>query len=124
MTSSTLRSSRFSMTVATGRRVPLNTQAPPTLPGTLSTAGHRDQSSAAMNRPPARLQLTGCRPGRHARSCSASETVQSPQPVRDLVPTGERLAHDSPLEGVIAHFDKIEGSVTSEVQERSGLSRL
>lgn len=37
ITSSTLRSSRFSMTVATGRRVPRNTQAPPTLSGTLST---------------------------------------------------------------------------------------
>ena len=37
------------MTVATGRRVPLNTQAPLTLPGMLSTAGHWDQSSAAMD---------------------------------------------------------------------------
>jgi hypothetical protein len=35
--------------VATGRRVPLNTQAPLTLPGMLSTAGHWDQSSAAMD---------------------------------------------------------------------------
>jgi hypothetical protein len=40
------------MTVATGMRVPLNTQAPPTLSGTLSTARHFDQSSAAMHRPP------------------------------------------------------------------------
>jgi hypothetical protein len=38
-------SSRFSKTTATGVRVPLNTQAPLTLPGTLSTAGHSDQSS-------------------------------------------------------------------------------
>lgn len=36
------------MTVATGRRVPLNTQAPLTLPGMLSTAGHWDQSSNAI----------------------------------------------------------------------------
>jgi hypothetical protein len=48
MTSSMLRSSRFSMTVATGKRVPLNTHAPLTLSGTLSTAGHWDQSGAAM----------------------------------------------------------------------------
>jgi hypothetical protein len=32
----------------TGSRVPLNTQAPLTLPGMLSTTGHWDQSSAAM----------------------------------------------------------------------------
>src|SRR5713226_5294123 len=38
--------SRFSKTVATGMRVPRKTQAPLTLPGTLSTAGHCDQSSA------------------------------------------------------------------------------
>jgi hypothetical protein len=39
-------------TTATGVRVPLNTQAPLTFPGTLSTAAHSDQSSAAMDRPP------------------------------------------------------------------------
>src|SRR5436305_12876840 len=39
-------SSRFSKTVATGRRVPRKTHAPLTFPGTLSTAGHCDQSSA------------------------------------------------------------------------------
>src|SRR5207237_762080 len=44
ITSSTLKSSRFSMTVATGNRVSRNTHAPPTLPGMLSTAGHCDQS--------------------------------------------------------------------------------
>src|SRR5579862_2297289 len=41
-------SSRFSNTTAAGVRVPLNTHAPLTLPGTLSTAGHWDQSSAAI----------------------------------------------------------------------------
>src|SRR5690348_604605 len=40
--------SRFSKTVATGMRVPRNTHAPLTLPGTLSTAGHCDQSIAAI----------------------------------------------------------------------------
>lgn len=40
--------SRFSKTVATSLRVSLNTHAPLRLPGTLSTAGHRDQSRAAM----------------------------------------------------------------------------
>src|SRR5271166_5398726 len=48
MTSSTLKSSRFSITVATGKRVSRNTQAPLTLPGTLSTAGHCDQSRTAI----------------------------------------------------------------------------
>ena len=32
-----------------GQTVPLNTHAPLTLPGMLSTAGHWDQSSAAMD---------------------------------------------------------------------------
>src|ERR1700681_3794282 len=48
MTSSTLKSSRFSMTVATGKRVSRNTHAPLTLPGMLSTAGHWDQSRVAI----------------------------------------------------------------------------
>ena len=34
--------------VATGKRVSRNTQAPLTLPGTLSTAGHWDQSRVGM----------------------------------------------------------------------------
>src|ERR1700679_853088 len=40
--------SRFSKTVATGIRVSRNTQAPLRRSGTLSTAGHCDQSRAAM----------------------------------------------------------------------------
>jgi len=40
--------SRFSKTVATGIRVPRKTHAPLRLPGTLSTTGHCDQSSAAI----------------------------------------------------------------------------
>jgi hypothetical protein len=42
------RGNRLSKTIATGVRVPLNTQAPLTLPGMLSTAGHWDQSSEAI----------------------------------------------------------------------------
>src|SRR5271157_4530746 len=40
--------SRFSKTVATGIRVPLKTHAPLRRPGTLSTAGHCDQSRVAV----------------------------------------------------------------------------
>src|SRR6266567_3736115 len=40
--------SRFWKTMATGIRVSLKTHAPLTFPGMLSTAGHCDQSSAAM----------------------------------------------------------------------------
>src|SRR5882724_638452 len=40
--------SRFSKMTETGMRVPFKTQAPLTLPGTLSTAGHWDQSSDAI----------------------------------------------------------------------------
>src|SRR5208282_1309504 len=43
--------SRFSKTVATGIRVLRNTHAPLRLPATLSTAGHCDQSRAAMFEP-------------------------------------------------------------------------
>jgi len=39
---------RFSKMTETGMRVPLSTHAPLTFPGMLSTAGHCDQSSAAM----------------------------------------------------------------------------
>ena len=38
------------MMVCTGMRVPRRTHAPLTLPGTLSTAGHCDQSSGITNR--------------------------------------------------------------------------
>lgn len=40
--------SRFSNTIETGMRVSLNTHAPLTLPGTLSTAAHCDQSRLAI----------------------------------------------------------------------------
>jgi len=48
MSSRLAPASRFSKIVATGMRVPRSTQAPLTLPGTLSTAAHCDQSSAAI----------------------------------------------------------------------------
>ena len=40
--------SRFSKTMETGNHVAWNTNAPLTLPGMLSTAGHCDQSRFAM----------------------------------------------------------------------------
>src|SRR5450755_1771589 len=52
--------SRFSKTVDTGIRVSLNTHAPLRLPGTLSTAGHCDQSRAAMFLP---LFIVACYAG-------------------------------------------------------------
>jgi len=49
MISSTVApASRFSNTADTGIRVSRNTHAPPSLPGTLSTAGHWDQSRVAI----------------------------------------------------------------------------
>jgi hypothetical protein len=47
--------------------VPLNTQAPLTLPGMLSTAGHWDQSRADILETPS-LQITAKRRDRHAGS--------------------------------------------------------
>src|SRR5260370_11752884 len=49
---------RFSKMTETGMRVPLSTRAPLTFPGMLSTAGHCDQSSAAMERFSFRLFYT------------------------------------------------------------------
>jgi hypothetical protein len=54
MMSSTLAlASRFAKMANTGIRVPFNTHAPLTLPGTLSIAEHCDQSSAAIEGTPA-----------------------------------------------------------------------
>src|ERR1700690_610544 len=50
MSSRLAPASRFSKIADTGIRVPFNTHAPLTLPGTLSTAGHCDQSRFAMDR--------------------------------------------------------------------------
>ena len=68
------------MTVATGRRVPLNTQAPLTFPGMLSTAGHWDQSSDAMvGTPSSRLRQTGLAVTRvHAAPRSPSRRLSQP----------------------------------------------
>ena len=46
-------------TVETGIRVSLKTQAPPRLPGTLSTAAHCDQSRTAMVRCPCFQDTSG-----------------------------------------------------------------
>ena len=85
MTASTLRSSRFSMTVATGNRVPLNTHEPPTLSGTLSTAGHL-ASQAQPCATSCTSQLTGLRRQRHAVSGRASNSVNPSEPTHGLVP--------------------------------------
>jgi len=49
ISSTDIPASRLSKTICTGMRVPLNTHAPLTLPGTLSTAGHCDQSRLAIS---------------------------------------------------------------------------
>src|SRR5882724_4044428 len=51
ISSMVMPSSRFSKIVATGMRVPRKTHAPLTLPGTLSTAEHCDQSSTIRKSP-------------------------------------------------------------------------
>jgi hypothetical protein len=91
MTSSMLRSSRFSMTVATGRRVPLNTQAPLTFPGLLSTAWHWDSQALPLFRFP--VPDHGKRTSRHAGSRCVAKPVDLPQPSLLLVPTRENAAH-------------------------------
>lgn len=85
------------MIVATGNRVPLNTQAPPTLPGMLSTAGHRDQSSVATRTPS--LQITAKSRGRHAGSSDGLETLNLPQPALQLVPTRGAAVDRAPEDG-------------------------
>ena len=83
------------MTVATGRRVPLNTQAPLTLPGMLSTAGHRDQSRAATVQTPW-LQITANCRARHIGSSHGPKPFNLPQPRVELVPSRESAAHHLP----------------------------
>ena len=63
-----------------GQRVPLNAQAPLTLPGMLSTAGHWDQSSDAMvGTPYFRLRQTGLPvTGLHAEPRSPSRRLNQP----------------------------------------------
>src|SRR5271157_4779954 len=63
--------SRFSNTADTGIRVSRNTHAPPSLPGTLSTAGHWDQSRVAMFLALLFLSTT-VRQWRHALGCPGS----------------------------------------------------
>src|SRR5262249_29779824 len=70
-------SSRFSKPIATGVRVPLNPQAPLTLPGMLSTAGQRDQSSDAIRRSPSGSQLKAPRHGRHAAGARPSSEIRT-----------------------------------------------
>src|SRR5438876_6205710 len=65
--------SRFSKSACTGTRVPLNTQAPLTLPGTRSTAAHFDQSN--MHRKLRCHPDTGKREA-HFRSSDAARSVE------------------------------------------------
>src|SRR5277367_6509594 len=51
ISSTDIPASRLSKTVCTGILVPRKTQAPLTLPGTLSTAAHCDQSRLAISLP-------------------------------------------------------------------------
>src|SRR5437588_7068096 len=67
--------SRFSNTADTGIRVPRNTHAPLRLPGTLSTAGHRDQSRVAMFLPRPILTLYHGSPARIVKLTGASASV-------------------------------------------------
>ena len=62
MSSTLAPDSRFSNTAETGIRVSRNTHAPFNLPGTLSTAGHCDQSRVAIVRFPFSPRVPPLRP--------------------------------------------------------------
>src|SRR5436190_5666264 len=75
--------SRFSKSACTGTRVPLNTQAPLTLPGTRSTTPHFDQSNM--------LRKLRCHPGTGKREAhfrhqallpGENQTARKPSPIR------------------------------------------
>jgi len=77
--------SRFSKTVATGIRVPRKTHAPLTFPGMLSTAGHCDQSSAAITSSFG-LSLTDCHlSGLEGRSASSDLLHHSMPPSPHII---------------------------------------
>src|SRR5258706_11450563 len=88
--------SRFSNTVATGMRVSLNTHAPLTLPGMLSTAGHCDQSRVAMFLPPFHRKLFATVRGGVTRKEKTRHVADSSV----LIP-GDRfsMSHDPGLRG-------------------------
>ncbi|HEU4890704.1 MAG TPA: hypothetical protein VFT47_04100, partial [Vicinamibacterales bacterium] len=76
-----------------------NTQAPLILPGMLSTAGHWDQSSAAMNLPPrSRLRQIAAPVTSSSRGL---KRLHLPQPPVELVPTGENAAPHLSLMNVL-----------------------
>src|SRR6266446_6354870 len=77
MSSMLAPASKFSKMTETGMRVPRSTQAPLTFPGTLSTAGHCDQSSAIF------LTLFpqfSSKPKRPACQCSKTSKKDSSNP--------------------------------------------
>src|SRR5258708_24312124 len=70
--------SRFSNTAETGMRVLRNTQAPLRLPGTLSTAGHFDQSRVGIGETPSNLRINRITVKVEKRVWSAGRRVQQP----------------------------------------------
>jgi hypothetical protein len=82
--------SRFSMTVATGKRVPLNTHAPLTLPWMLSTVGHPGpvkrchECNSYVSDYGNGMGVTALKRGAHA--------LNLPQPTSHPVPTRENAA--------------------------------
>src|SRR5579863_4035657 len=70
-------SSRFSKTTLTGVRELRNVHAPLTLPGTLSTAGHCDQSRFAMICAPSFRVRQRVQENRHVRNFFTPESLTS-----------------------------------------------
>jgi hypothetical protein len=91
MTSSMLRSSRFSMTRGHGQTGALEHPRAPDLAGDALHSGALGPIERCHGLT-SKLQLTGSRVGRHAGSPRAPEPLDLPQPDRHLVPTGENLA--------------------------------
>jgi hypothetical protein len=75
------------MTVATGRRVPLNTRAPLTLPGMLDcrAPGPVKRRHGTYLLAPRVRQI----PLRHVGACHPPQSINLPQPAVQLVPTRE-----------------------------------
>src|ERR1700733_6317530 len=121
ITSATLESSRFWITVATGSRVPLNTHAPLTRPGTLSTTGHCDQSRIAILFQDTRqgLHVLGYeeqQPEDEDRDQSHGDIEQRAAGPRlaALFPVGEFLAlGDADLLGMLEVPDKLLGALVA-----------
>src|ERR1022692_1964910 len=106
---------KFSKTADTGTRVPRNNQAPLTLPGMLSTAGHGDQSRVAV----AIVRSPSFRVRHRGKGCQVLERTQPGLPLG--IGHIRTRTHDYERHGTIALFaalNYLDGKILSRTETR------